>query len=32
VSAPRHNPAEGALLEAYRISGLSLSGAKVNLR
>ena len=27
VSAPRHNPAEGALLEAYR-----LGGAKVNLR
>jgi N-acetylglucosamine kinase-like BadF-type ATPase len=27
VSAPRHNPAEGALLEAYR-----LAGTKVNLR
>ena len=27
VSAPRHSPAEGALLEAYRISG-----TKVNLR
>jgi N-acetylglucosamine kinase-like BadF-type ATPase len=37
VSVPRHNPAEGALLEAYRISGLSHpwpapGGAKVNLR
>jgi N-acetylglucosamine kinase-like BadF-type ATPase len=32
VSAPRHGPAEGALLEAYRISGGFLTGTKVNLR
>jgi N-acetylglucosamine kinase-like BadF-type ATPase len=32
VSAPRHSPAEGALLEAYRISGVSPERTKVNLR
>ena len=32
VSAPRHTPAEGALLEAYRINAASAGVTKVNLR